>query len=148
MIQLINRDNPHIRIIADDIDKTVNDEYGILMNGITFGFTKGNWELKEYKEPRQLEWSEEDERIRKVLLNYHKNAPEQYTCGGLTNAKVAAWLESLKDRFNSQPQLTEFEEKMYSILSPTSDPFSDPDIKDFKKDCKLILELAKKELEK
>ena len=53
--------------------------------------------LKEhFRLQTKQEWSEEDERIRRIMIDHFKNQPEQYTFGGLTNDEVVAYLERQK----------------------------------------------------
>jgi len=46
------------------------------------------------------EWSEEDEKIRKTLLDYYENALDNYTCvewlNGITYGELCDWLKSLR----------------------------------------------------
>lgn len=59
--------------------------------------------LKSSYQPKQ-EWSEEDEKIRKTLLDYYEEALDNYTCvewlNGITYGELCDWLKSLRP----QPQ--------------------------------------------
>ena len=67
---------------------------------------------KEQKEStnsgKPKEWSEEDEKIRKTLLDYYGKALDNYTCvewlNGITYGELCDWLKSLPERFNLQPK--------------------------------------------
>ena len=54
------------------------------------------------------EWSEEDEKIRKTLLDYYEKALDNYTCvewlNGITYGELCDWLKSIPKRFNLQPK--------------------------------------------
>jgi len=61
-----------------------------------------DWLEKRLKSTYQLkqEWTEEDEKIRKTLLDYYEEALDNYTCvewlNGITYGELCDWLKSLR----------------------------------------------------
>ena len=61
----------------------------------------------EYLKPVKKEWSEEDEKIRKTLLDYYEESLDNYTCvewlNGITYGELCDWLKSLRPQPHWKP---------------------------------------------
>ena len=93
-------------------------------NYITFE-DEYDWFEKTLKcsKPVKQEWGEEDEKIRKTLLDYYEEALDNYTCvewlNGITYGELCDWLKSIPERFNLRPKKELSIEKAIQWLDDT-----------------------------
>lgn len=152
MKQLINKNSPSIRIIAEDIIcrgnlyvlyPTENDAMQVI-------YDSRYWALADCEEPVEL--SEEDRKMIDnacVYLSEYGNWIFENEKKATKVYKTADYLKSLKDRFCKQPQLTELEAKVKDLIFCSIQNSQNIDENTWaKKWAKDLLAIAKKELEK